>query len=276
MRAVTTERQRRFFVRLRAGEELLEALEVLAQRERLQAAWIRGVGALERAALEHVVLDEPCEVVALSGSLSWDGDEPRPRLRVALAPLSDGARLIGGVLLRAVATDVELLVESFDDVPIDLVEVAPRPPRIRATAPRVEPPPDAGDDLAEEDDEDEAESSASPGVSWADVARASAHAEPAPPPPPPRGAAAPRAAPHEPPPRPEATVEHRGPAPDKGDFVQHVQFGLCKVERTDGRGSIVIKLPSGVRKKLRLDFMDVGRPRRDEGRRVFPVRPRSR
>lgn len=268
MRAVTTERQRRFFVRLRAGEELLEALEALAQREHLHAAWVRGVGALERAALEHVVVDEPSEVLALSGSLSWDGDEPRPRLRVTLALLSDGARLIGGVLLRAVATDVELLVESFDDVPVDLVEVAPRPPKIRASAPRVEPPPEVDDDLAEEDEDDDAPPP-SPGVSWADVARASAHVEPPAPPPTSRRS-------HEPPPRLEATVEHRGPAPDKGDFVQHVQFGLCKVERTDGRGGIVIKLPSGVRKKLRLDFMDVGRPRRDEGRRVFPVRPRSR
>lgn len=278
MRAVTTERQRRFFVRVRAGEDLLEAVESLAQREQLQAAWIRGVGALERAELEHETLDEPCEVLALSGSLAWDGDEMHPRLRVTLAPLADGGRVVGGVLRRAPAADLQILVESFDDVPVELVSVGARTPRIKASAPPtrklVEPSFAAEDDYDDEEDDDAAPAAAG-GVSWADVAKASAVVE-AMPEPPPRPARAP-VRPHEPPPRPEpAAPRHHGPTPDKGDFVQHVQFGLCKVEKADGRGGITIKLPSGVRKKLRLDFMDVGRPRRDDGRRVFPVRPKKR
>ncbi|MBX3275941.1 MAG: hypothetical protein KF729_37140, partial [Sandaracinaceae bacterium] len=100
----------------------------------------------------------------------------------------------------------------------------------------------------------------------------SASAELAPPPPAPRE----RPAAHQPPPPSDLDPGYAGPAIDKGDFVQHVQFGLCKVERSDGRGGLVLKLPSGVRKKVRLDFMDVGRPRRDDGRRVFPLRPRKR
>ncbi len=279
MRAVATERQRRFFVRVRAGEDLLEAVEALAQREELQAAWIRGVGALERAELEHETLDEPCEVLSLSGSLAWDGDDVRPRLRVTLAPLAAGGRVVGGVLRRAPATDLQLVVESFDDVPVELVTTPNRTPRIVASAPPsralVEPSFVDEDDYDDEEDADAAPAA----VSWADVAKASAVVEAMPEPPPPRAPRAP-VRPHEPPPRPsptsEPTVEHRGPTPEKGDFVQHVQFGLCKVEKADGRGGIVIKLPSGLRKKLRLDFMDVGRPRRDEGRRVFPVRPRKR
>ncbi|MCB9591244.1 MAG: DNA-binding protein [Sandaracinaceae bacterium] len=275
MRAVSSERQRRFLVRLRGGEDAVEALEALAQRERMQAAWVRGVGALERAELEHAVVDEPCEILSLSGSISWDGDEPRPRLRAALAPLSDGSRIVGGVLTVAPSTDVELLVECFDDVPLELVEAAPKPPRIRASAPPsralVEPPEDVYDDEDEDDDDEPAPARSAGPVSWADVAAASADVEApepewrAPAPAPARGPA--RAAPR---------VEHRGPSPEKGDFVSHMQFGLCKVEKVDGRGGIIVKLASGLRKKIRLDFMDVGRPRREDGRKVFPVRAKKR
>ncbi|MBX3276271.1 MAG: DNA-binding protein, partial [Sandaracinaceae bacterium] len=152
MKAVLTGRQRRFFVRLGAGQDVVASIESLAHREGIHAAWVRGVGALERAELEHAALEEPCEILSLAGSLRWRGDEPRPRLRVALAPLSDGGRLLGGVLRRAPATDVELLVEAFDDVPLELVEAASVSPRIKKSVPAPEPAP----------------------PSWAEAARASA------------------------------------------------------------------------------------------------------
>ena len=64
--------------------------------------------------------------------------------------------------------------------------------------------------------------------------------------------------------------------PEKGDFIQHRQFGRCKVEGPTKNGGIRVKLPSGIRKTLRLDFMDVGSPCREDGRRIFPVRPKKR
>ena len=58
--------------------------------------------------------------------------------------------------------------------------------------------------------------------------------------------------------------------------MQHRQFGLCKVEKEDGSGGIVIKLQSGVRKTIKLAYLEVGSPRQEGGRRVFPIRPRKR
>lgn len=64
--------------------------------------------------------------------------------------------------------------------------------------------------------------------------------------------------------------------PQKGDWIDHRQFGVCRVDREDEDGGLVIRLPSGVRKTIKLDYMEVGRPRAEPNRRVFPLRPRKR
>jgi hypothetical protein len=64
--------------------------------------------------------------------------------------------------------------------------------------------------------------------------------------------------------------------PGRGDFIEHRQFGLCKIDREDDEGGLVLRLPSGVRKTIKLDFMEVGQPRMEGTRRVFPIRPRKR
>jgi hypothetical protein len=66
------------------------------------------------------------------------------------------------------------------------------------------------------------------------------------------------------------------PQPEKGDFIEHRQFGLCRIDREDEDGGLIIRLPSGVRKVIKLDFMEVGQPRIEGTRRIFPVRPRRR
>ncbi len=151
--------------------------------------------------------------------------------------------------------------------------------------------PDEDDDDYE--DEEEEERSAAPssggGVSWADVAAVSAAPEVArpvarePEPAPRKRKKKKREAPvgFKPPPLPEKRKTSEAefmdePIPEKGDFIQHRQFGLCKVEKEDGEGGIVIKLPSGVRKTIKLDYMEVGQPRMEGTRRVFPIRPRRR
>lgn len=325
MKVTVSKRQRRLLVRVSGTEDLLSALEDIAHKEELRRAWVRGVGTLERASLEHVEIDEPCEILSLEGGLCWDDVDPVFRLRVTLAPLSGRSLVVGGVLEKGPAIDVDLFLECFDDVPVDAVRAAPKiePPSRTLTEPakekrprrgserptrprgpssgpnsvvasarenasrmdvalassRVEPEPEAApvswaDVAAASATEDEAP------VSWADVAAASAEeeidAEPAfePLPQPKRQRPQPKA--YEPPAMPKKKQPSLEVVPSKGDFVQHRQFGLCKIEKTDGRGGIVIKLKSGVRKTVRLDFMDVGRPRQEGGRTVYPLRPRKR
>ena len=118
---------------------------------------------------------------------------------------------------------------------------------------------------------------ASTAVSWADVAAVSAAPEVAYTPARRERAEAPGA---KPPPIPDKrqaySAELDEPVPVRGDFIQHRQFGLCKVDREDKDGGLVIRLPSGVRKTIKLDFMEVGQPFDDGGRRVFPIRPRPK
>jgi predicted DNA-binding protein with PD1-like motif len=115
------------------------------------------------------------------------------------------------------------------------------------------------------------------GVSWADVAAVSAAPEVAYAPPRRERAESPGA---RPPPIPDKrqmfSSELDEPVPGRGDFVQHRQFGLCKIDREDKDGGLVIRLPSGVRKTIKLDFMEVGQPFDEGGRRVFPIRPRKK
>ena len=254
----------------------------------------------------------PCEILSLEGSLS-DGD---PMLHATLSRRTDnGVEVLGGRLTAARVFSVELYLECFDDVSLTREKdratglwlwqgearsgaAAPSRSAPSSAAPaRPEPAtqtwtqePDEDDDY--EDDDEEEERSAAPssgGVSWADVAAVSAAPEVArpvarePEPAPRKRKKKKREAPvgFTPPPLPEKRKTSEAefmdePIPEKGDFIQHRQFGLCKVEKEDGEGGIVIKLPSGVRKTIKLDYMEVGQPRMEGTRRVFPIRPRRR
>ena len=64
-------------------------------------------------------------------------------------------------------------------------------------------------------------------------------------------------------------------APAKGDWVDHAKFGLCKIEGLSGDGVCILKLPNGTRKKIKLDALRILPPREDDGRKIFPLRPRG-
>jgi hypothetical protein len=66
------------------------------------------------------------------------------------------------------------------------------------------------------------------------------------------------------------------PIPEQGDYVDHKVFGLCRVEGEDAEGGIVIRLPSGARKHINLDVLEVLPGRIETDRVVYPVRPRRR
>lgn len=228
-------------VRIEPGEDVIERLVDLAHDEAIEDAWVRGIGTLESAELEPGQRFQRCRILTLEGTLSMRDGEAVARLHVVLSRPSKSG-VVGGALVKGESVDVELRVECWQDAP----------PKSETTGPT--------------EAEDERDSAA--GVSWADVAAVSAAPEA-----PFRKEESTGERVFDPP--PDASGETGTVIPEKGDFIQHRQFGRCKVERPDKGGGIVIKLPSGIRKTLRLDFMDVGAPRMEGSRRVFPVRPRK-
>jgi predicted DNA-binding protein with PD1-like motif len=73
--------------------------------------------------------------------------------------------------------------------------------------------------------------------------------------------------------QPSGHEEHK---PEKGDWIDHPKFGLCKIEGLSGDGVCFIKLPDTRRKKIKIDAMQVLRPRIDGERKIFPVRPKGK
>lgn len=311
MNVFESRRSRRLLVRLDRGEELIERIEALARRESIEAAWVRGFGTLEWVELDRhdqarrapeppTRYEMPCEVLTLEGNLCTVAGAPRALVHASLARRTDnGVEVLGGRVQAARVFAAELWIEVFDDLRLSRSvdaqtglalwvrpgdshrEPVREPPAVRSserTAPRPEraappvaPPSQRWAALAdEEEDVEEAREPAGP-VSWADVAAVSA--APSVDPLPERGPKRPGGAA-----RPAASAQDEAEEllPQKGDWIDHRQFGVCRVDREDDDGGLVIRLPSGVRKVIKLDFMEVGRPRAEPNRRVFPVRPRKR
>ncbi|MEM6960051.1 MAG: hypothetical protein AAF645_30515, partial [Myxococcota bacterium] len=65
------------------------------------------------------------------------------------------------------------------------------------------------------------------------------------------------------------------PIPETGDFVDHKQFGICKVVRSLD-DALVIKLASGRTKQIKLTVLEVLPAREDTNRVIYPLRPRKR
>ncbi len=226
----------------------------------------------------------------------------------------DGIVVLGGHLTSARVFACELRVTVFEDVTLERQEDPATGlslwPLGAGTAGAGQPEdPGAGEDGAVPDPwaavarvsesaerADEAASSRGDGpVGWGDVAAASRPAAPeppawkapeAPPRPSPRSgrAEARRRALREartPAPVPEpisrprrAAVDFDEPLPEPGDYLDHFRFGLCRVEDEDPEGGVQVRMPSGVRRTIRLDLLRVEPPEERDGKRVFPVRRR--
>lgn len=235
-------------------ESLGDALSELAKDHGAASGWARGVGKLRWVELAGPGrVRGPLVLLSLEGSLGPEG-----QLAAAVAR-ADGA-VLGGVVVDAGAERVELWVEPF-------IEASDPAPTQSWVAPADDEPagstPSWGD-VAVASAQKETDTNAA--VTWQQVAAAS---EPGPEPEAPR------------PSRPMKKPRRRSSAvaellPQKGDFIQHRQFGRCKVHGPSKGGGVVVALPSGIRKTIRLDYLDVGQPRDENGRRVFPVRPKKR
>jgi len=75
-------------------------------------------------------------------------------------------------------------------------------------------------------------------------------------------------------PEPDATSDE--PEPKKGDWIDHRQFGLCRVDGEGVDGGLLIRLPSGMRKVVHTETLEVMQPRFEGDRRIFPLRPRTK
>lgn len=282
MLAQETRHVRRFVVRLEPGEDLVASLTRFAQADLYRAGWVRGRGLLEWAelaswdgedrAFRSAKRIEGPLTIAFEGTLAMRLGEPTFELDGVVSREREGIpHALGGRITQASTLSIECVIEVFEDVRLERQEdstlglpvwrtgeripgVAARaravvadprpvertspakPPVSKPPEPAIEPPAIAAP--------------AAPAISWAAVAAISKSA-------------------------PEPVADEPS-EPQRGDFVEHRQFGLCRVEGEDPDGGTRIRLPSGARKTLRLDVMEVLPPRREAGRVVFPVRPRSR
>ncbi|KYF81760.1 hypothetical protein BE17_10915, partial [Sorangium cellulosum] len=117
-------------IRLDRGEELPAALVRALDEAEARAGWIEGAGSLEQAEIalfdqasrtyaKTRVLDGPCDVVALSGSIALQQGETSLRLSATLARESGvGLQLAAGELVWARVYGLELRVTAFDDLPL--------------------------------------------------------------------------------------------------------------------------------------------------------------
>lgn len=255
-------------------------------------------------------IDTPCEILALNGNLSFRDGAPFAHVHVTVSrEVGDRIEVLGGHLVDGEVFACELRLEVFDDLLLDRAhdvvtglalwtEEPLAPGRGRGHGRASDRASDRGLDraptgaahvtnassaagaAAEDDDDDGA-----PAISWASVAEASA----APPPEPrvERRRAAPRPAPRVPdlsfvatpiPEKRRATADDilDEPIPERGDWVDHKVFGLCRVDGEDAEGSLIIRLPNGRRKPIRLDYLEVQPAREDGDRRIYPLVPRKR
>ncbi|WP_437950584.1 PPC domain-containing DNA-binding protein [Sorangium sp. So ce296] len=256
MNVLEARRARHLIIRLDRGEELPAALVRALDEAEARAGWIEGIGSLEKAEIalfdqasrayaKTRVLEGPCDVVALSGSVALQQGETSLRLSATLARESGvGLQLAAGELVWARVYGLELRVTAFDDLPLarafddrtGLMQLVAQPtaiPAIASETPRLAPPAQAAEP---------ARAAAPPPA--AEPPRAAA---------PPPAAEPPRGAPPAPAPepaRPVASVAEPAAVPlpqrpvrprqeeeiypEVGDSVTHFHFGECTVISSDG------------------------------------------
>lgn len=294
-------RTRRIVARLVRGESIREGLQALARERAITTAWVSAHGVVARASLEArtpmrvddaraTQVEGPLELVSLTGDLASREGVMHLDASVVLAKHADhGIITLAGHLLDAEAEGVTVLIDCLDDLGLrreaekpsglegwraaQVVSVSgergfsPRVESSRAPEPRVERAPVAKATLVNAPDRPQ-EPAALLGP-WGAVAAASR---------------APNAATSL-----EAAIQMVDPIDDAaergstedympvaGDWVDHRQFGLCRVDRALPDGELLIKLETGRRKEIRLDFLEVLAPRMDGQRKIFPLRPRKR
>ncbi len=218
----------------------------------LTAAWISALGAFEwvevteycqaKHKYETAHRFERCELLSMTGNLSIKDGEPFWHLHATISRRENGQEVVyGGHVADAQIFALEFRVECLDDV--ELSRSLDEPTGLHLWA----DPPGQTDGVGTVAASSLASEPAIPSA-WAQVAAVSAEAT-----------------------KPDEAAEYK---PERGDWIDHPKFGLCKIDGLSGVGVGIIRLPDGRRKKIQFSVLRVLAPRDDGQRRIFPVTPK--
>jgi len=236
--------------RIHRGIGLRDALRELADEHGLRTAWVTAMGAFEWIELteysqvyrryEKAHRFERCELLSMQGNLSERDGEPFWHLHATLS-LREGDRDVtyGGHVVDGLVFALEFRIDRFDDIALTRAHD-------EATGLQLWVSPEGS--VGEGDMPSAVETSAA-GVTWAMAAELSVR---------------------------DRAVDDLAEKPERGDWLEHPTFGLCKIESLSGDGVCIIKLPDARRKKIKIDAMQVHPPRTESAGRVFPVRPKPK
>ena len=248
--AVEARASRHIVGRVVRGNGLQDALRKLVGEYDLRTAWVSAIGAFEWIELteynqadrryEEAHRFECCELLSMQGNLSERDGEPFWHLHATVS-LREGGRDVtyGGHVVDGSIFALEFRIDCFDELELR---------RANDDATGLSLWANLGAQAGGREGAPAPEA-ARAGVTWEMAAEVSARAQPA------------------------VREEYK---PERGDWIEHAKFGLCKIEGLSGDGVCIIKLPDARRKKIKIDAMQVLAPRSDGGRRVFPVRPKPK
>jgi predicted DNA-binding protein with PD1-like motif len=232
------------------GARLQKAFGDLVGEHGLRTAWVSALGAFEWIELteyhqgerryEEARRFERCELLTMQGNLSQRDGEPFWHLHATVSLREEGRDVTyGGHVVDGSVFALEFRIDCFDE--LDLKRETDDATGLQLWV-DADTHTGGGQTSATAD-------AARPGVTWAMAAEISARSQPAP------------------------REEHK---PEKGDWIEHAKFGLCKVEGLSSDGVCIIKLPDARRKKIKIDALQVLAPRADGERKIFPVRPKAK
>ncbi len=284
---------RRIIVRIEYGERLVPTLLQIARERSIGAAWVSGNGIADtvsvatyeintRGRTEARHISGPADLSAINGSISLQDGSPIIDLRGVVA--KNGASEFVGMILDAELLWGELFIEVFDDVSLDRehdpqtgMHLWKKSERRMVPAPRYE----SRDEDAFSRSRNEPERSrsdawtrASSGSGRSVPITAELRAELRSSAPKPIGSPVAQALPEKKKTNDEELLSE--PIPENGDWLAHKQFGLCQVEGEDDDGATLVRIPSGVRKSIRLDIFRVMPARFEDGRKIYELEPRRK
>jgi predicted DNA-binding protein with PD1-like motif len=236
------------------GSGLQEAFRQLVDEHDLRSAWVSAIGAFEWIEVTEYDqverrYEEPhrfqqCELLSMQGNLSERDGEPFWHLHATVSLRENGRDVTyGGHVVDGSVFALEFRIECFDELELKRANDEATGLQLwadlgeRAGRGQAAPGPEIAPEVAPA------------GVTWEMAAQVSARAQPA---------------------------AHEEYKPEKGDWIEHAKFGLCKIEGLSGDGVCIIKLPDARRKKIKIDALQVLAPRSDGGRKIFPVRSKGK
>ncbi len=244
-------------VRVEPGEDLIEALEALAQAAGWRDGYVTGAGVLELVELctgpdGTTQTLENAELVSLSGRIAYENDRAVAKLRAAVLA---GGTLHCGRIVAAMTGQLLSVVEAVGDEPATTATGTGPMTGGEGTAGPASPPGAPAAHPAVSDVEADGSRSATKPLSQTFSAKP-----------------IPKRLPSSP------GAREENPEVEPGDLLNHPQLGMCEVVGDDESGGTRIRVPSGRVRVLRLDALQVLAGERDEqGRTVFRVAgPRRR